>query len=92
MCVYLNTCSYELQHHFFFREKHESNHQPQLHCGVVLKYNANQRYATTAISASVIREVASKCKVPLQVRSTAHHWVIMASERLYFCELSSIPL
>jgi aspartyl aminopeptidase len=54
-----------------FREKHESNHQPQLHRGVVLKYNANQRYATTAITASVIREVAAKCKVPIQVRRTS---------------------
>lgn len=49
------------------REKHESCHQPQLHRGVVLKYNANQRYATTAITASVVREVASRGKVPLQV-------------------------
>ena len=36
---------------------------------MVLKYNANQRYATTAITASVIREVAAKCGVPLQVNS-----------------------
>ena len=61
--------SYGISSSFVFREKHESNHQSQLHRGVVLKYNANQRYATTAITASVIREVAAKCKVPLQVRS-----------------------
>ena len=35
--------------------------------GVVIKFNANQRYATTAITASIIREIASKCHVPLQV-------------------------
>ncbi len=34
--------------------------------GIVLKFNANQRYATTAITASILREVASRCGVPLQ--------------------------
>lgn len=34
--------------------------------GVVLKFNANQRYATTAITASILREVASRCSIPLQ--------------------------
>ena len=37
----------------------------------MLKYNANQRYVTTAIAAFVIRVVATKCQVPLQVRSLA---------------------
>jgi len=35
--------------------------------GVVIKFNANQRYATTAITASIVRQIASKVKVPLQV-------------------------
>jgi len=38
--------------------------------GVVIKFNANQRYATTAITASIVRRIASKVHVPLQVR----HW------------------
>jgi len=38
--------------------------------GVVVKYNANQRYATTAITASIIRQIANKLHVPLQVT----HW------------------
>jgi len=33
----------------------------------VIKYNANQRYATTAITASIVRQIASKLHVPLQV-------------------------
>ena len=33
----------------------------------MLKFNGNQRYATTAITASIMREVSDKCKVPLQV-------------------------
>lgn len=50
-----------------FSEKHEDNHRPALHKGLVIKYNANQRYATTAITASILREVARKADMPLQV-------------------------
>ena len=35
--------------------------------GPVLKFNGNQRYATTAITASILRSVAEKSQVPLQV-------------------------
>ena len=37
--------------------------------GPVLKVNANQRYATTAITAAVLRELADMAKVPLQVNT-----------------------
>ena len=37
----------------------------------MLKFNANQRYATTAITASILREVARRCGVPLQVKPAA---------------------
>jgi aspartyl aminopeptidase len=30
-----------------YMDKHEANHQPKMHQGVVVKHNANQRYATT---------------------------------------------
>jgi aspartyl aminopeptidase len=50
-----------------YSHKHEKNHCPMLHKGPVLKFNGNQRYATTAITASILREVSAKCQIPLQV-------------------------
>ncbi|XP_046358777.2 aspartyl aminopeptidase-like isoform X2 [Haliotis rufescens] len=49
-----------------YSEKHESNHQPSFHKGIVLKFNGNQRYATTAITATILREVAKRVGAPLQ--------------------------
>lgn len=49
-----------------YPEKHEDNHKPKLHGGIVVKINANQRYATTAITSSILRVIAEKCEVPLQ--------------------------
>nr|CAG8500260.1 11439_t:CDS:10 [Entrophospora candida] len=49
-----------------YSEKHEENHRPEMNNGVVIKINANQRYATTAVTTLVLREAAKKYKVPLQ--------------------------
>ena len=39
---------------------------PKFHEGVVVKWNANQRYMTDAISASIMKEIAKGADVPLQ--------------------------
>lgn len=45
---------------------HEENHRPLLHAGIVIKANANQRYATTPVTAFLFRKLAEEAGVPLQ--------------------------
>ncbi len=44
----------------------DSNNAPVLGGGVVLKFNANQRYCTDGLSAAVFRKVCEKAGVPVQ--------------------------
>ncbi|CAI9096860.1 OLC1v1033099C3 [Oldenlandia corymbosa var. corymbosa] len=49
-----------------YMDKHEENHQPKLHGGLVIKHNANQRYATNAVTSFIFREIAAKHNLPVQ--------------------------
>lgn len=49
-----------------YMDKHEDNHQPKLHSGLVIKHNANQRYATNAVTAFIFREIAERHNLPVQ--------------------------
>lgn len=49
-----------------YMDKHEPNHQPQMHKGLVIKFNANQRYATNAVTSFIFREIGKKNKLPTQ--------------------------
>ena len=46
--------------------KHEGNFQPMMNGGVTMKHNSNQRYATTAMGAALVRELAKQNDIPLQ--------------------------
>ncbi|KAG6579940.1 Aspartyl aminopeptidase [Phytophthora cinnamomi] len=49
-----------------YSEKHEQNHRPALHAGPVIKYNANERYATSGTSAFLMKELARRHNVDIQ--------------------------
>lgn len=49
-----------------FADRYDKNHQPQMNKGPVIKYNANQRYATTGRTASFYRLLAKKTEIPVQ--------------------------
>lgn len=48
-----------------YASKHEKSHAPLMNQGVVIKSNANQRYASTGLTSFVIREVARRVGLPL---------------------------
>ena len=47
-------------------EYSDANNAPVLGGGVVLKFNANQRYTTDGVSAAIFRKVCEKAGVPVQ--------------------------
>ena len=49
-----------------FSVKHEAGHQPALNGGPVIKVNANQRYATNGVTASLFRQLCAEVDVPVQ--------------------------
>uniref|UniRef100_A0A0N5APC7 Aspartyl aminopeptidase n=1 Tax=Syphacia muris TaxID=451379 RepID=A0A0N5APC7_9BILA len=49
-----------------YADKHERNHKPKFHGGVVMKVNVNQRYATNSTTGAVIRRIAQLANEPLQ--------------------------
>lgn len=57
-------------------EKHEDNHRPEMNKGVVIKHNANQRYATTAVSAALLRSVSDKIVKTRKVECPLQDFVV----------------
>ena len=49
-----------------YPEKHEECHRPRMHKGLVIKYNSNQRYATSVRTAAYFKILAAKSEVPIQ--------------------------
>jgi aspartyl aminopeptidase len=50
-----------------YRERHDPDHQPIVNKGPAIKLNSNQRYATSARSAAMLRKVFDEAGVPSQV-------------------------
>ena len=49
-----------------FAGKHDPDHLPLLNRGPVIKMNANQRYATNALTAALFRQFCTRAAVPCQ--------------------------
>ncbi|KAJ6767669.1 ASPARTYL AMINOPEPTIDASE [Salix koriyanagi] len=49
-----------------FMEKHEEHHRPEMQKGLVIKHNANQRYATSGVTAFLFKEVGKMHNLPSQ--------------------------
>jgi aspartyl aminopeptidase len=49
-----------------YKEKSDPNHKVHLNEGVVIKINANQRYATSSRSSAMFKLIANKAAVPVQ--------------------------
>ncbi|PRP75491.1 hypothetical protein PROFUN_10669 [Planoprotostelium fungivorum] len=49
-----------------YATKHEKNHKPQMHHGVVIKTNNNQRYATNSETGFLLKEIARRNNIPTQ--------------------------
>ncbi|KAJ2798711.1 hypothetical protein H4R21_003819 [Coemansia helicoidea] len=49
-----------------YSSKHEDNHRPELQKGPAIKNNANQRYATTAVTSTILKDIARRHDIPLQ--------------------------
>ncbi|MEA3372394.1 MAG: M18 family aminopeptidase [Campylobacterota bacterium] len=49
-----------------FSDKHDKNHAPQVNKGVVIKVNANQRYASSSRTVSRFVHAADEAELPLQ--------------------------
>lgn len=47
-------------------EKADPTHRPTLNGGVIIKYNANQKYTTDAVSEGVFRRICQDAGVPVQ--------------------------
>ncbi|MEP7047672.1 MAG: M18 family aminopeptidase [Ilumatobacteraceae bacterium] len=50
-----------------YRERHDPDHQPIVNRGPAIKLNSNQRYATSARSAAMLKRVFDEAGVPSQV-------------------------
>ncbi|PQQ21968.1 putative aspartyl aminopeptidase [Prunus yedoensis var. nudiflora] len=49
-----------------FMDKHEEHHRPEMQKGLVIKHNANQRYATSGVTSFLFKEIGKIHNLPTQ--------------------------
>jgi len=49
-----------------YSNRHEPQHKPLMHRGLVIKYNVNQKYATTMVSTYHLMQIAKENGIPIQ--------------------------
>ena len=49
-----------------YGDRHDCNHRPAMQAGLVIKTNCNERYSTTAVTATMVRRAAEASGVPIQ--------------------------
>jgi aspartyl aminopeptidase len=49
-----------------FLDKHDENHSPVINNGLVIKVNANQRYATDSLTSSLLKNLCNDISIPTQ--------------------------
>ena len=52
--------------HPHHQDKADPTNRPYMNRGIVIKYNANQKYTTDSISASIFKKICQKSGVPIQ--------------------------
>ena len=50
-----------------YAAKYETDHKPEMNKGIVIKVNANARYATNSPGIALVEEIARRARVPLQL-------------------------
>ena len=51
-----------------YQQKHQEAHQPLIHRGITLKWNANQKYMTDSVSAAIMKALAAHAEPPVPIQ------------------------
>ena len=51
-----------------YGEKSQSEHKLTMHNGIAIKINPSMRYSSDSEGSALVKEIAKKCDVPIQVR------------------------
>ena len=63
---FMVSCDNDLASHPNHPEFSDKNHTVHMNEGIVIKYNANQKYTTDAVSAALFKIICEKAKAPVQ--------------------------